>query len=99
MPGVPTLLKDGPSVGVYSICLDADERQLPEECGAVVVESYGGLDVRQQRTADILGVRPDLVPAPWFQRIARAIAPIRDVSDSEDGGALPPSSRLLDVID
>jgi S-DNA-T family DNA segregation ATPase FtsK/SpoIIIE len=99
MPGVPTLLRDGPSVGVYCICLDADERQLPEECGAVVTEGYAGLDVRQQRTADVTGVRADLVPPAWFQRVARAIAPVRDVSDTDDGGALPPRSRLLDVID
>lgn len=30
LPGVVTLLRDGPAVGVYSICLDADERLLPE---------------------------------------------------------------------
>ncbi len=98
MPGVPTLLREGPAVGVYSICLDADERQLPEECGAVITESHDGLYVRRQRAVDIAAVRADLVPAPWFQRVARAICPIRDVSDSEDSGALPPSSRLLDVI-
>ncbi len=99
LPGVVSLLKDGPAVGVYSICIDADERLLPEECAAVVSEAYGGkLHVRQQRADDIAEVRPDLVPASWFQRVARALAPIRDVADSEDGGALPASSRLLDVL-
>ncbi len=98
LPGVVTLLRDGPAVGVYSICLDSDRRLLPEECAAVVAEAAGGLDVSQQRATDIQGVRADLVPPAWFQRVARAVAPIRDVSDSGEDGAIPPAARLLDVI-
>ena len=47
---------------------------------------------------DIEQVSLDLVPAGWAQRVARALAPLRDVSAQGDAGAIPRSSRLLDVI-
>ena len=37
LPGVVQLLREGPAVGVYAVCLDAEERFLPGECQAVVV--------------------------------------------------------------
>ncbi|WP_128375982.1 FtsK/SpoIIIE domain-containing protein [Streptomyces cavernae] len=37
MPGVVRLLREGPAVSVYAICLDSEERFLPGECQAVVV--------------------------------------------------------------
>ncbi|MFI9616064.1 FtsK/SpoIIIE domain-containing protein [Streptomyces sp. NPDC052023] len=37
MPGVVRLLREGPAVSVYAICLDEEERFLPGECQAVVV--------------------------------------------------------------
>jgi len=98
LPGVVNLLKDGPSVGVYCICIDASERLLPEECGAVLDATDGSLTLRQQLADDIGPIRADLVPSGWYARVARALAPIRDVSDSEDDSAIPSSSRLLDVL-
>jgi len=37
MPGVVRLLREGPAVSVYAICLDSEERFLPGECQAVVI--------------------------------------------------------------
>jgi S-DNA-T family DNA segregation ATPase FtsK/SpoIIIE len=37
MPGVVRLLREGPAVSMYAICLDEEERFLPGECQAVVV--------------------------------------------------------------
>jgi S-DNA-T family DNA segregation ATPase FtsK/SpoIIIE len=37
MPGVVRLLREGPAVAIYAICLDEEERFLPGECQAVVV--------------------------------------------------------------
>ncbi|MEV0218475.1 FtsK/SpoIIIE domain-containing protein [Streptomyces sp. NPDC050704] len=37
MPGVVRLLREGPGVSMYAICLDEEERFLPGECQAVVV--------------------------------------------------------------
>ena len=86
LPGAVQLLQEGPPVGVYAICLDADEQLLPAECQAVVVVEGrpgpraagdgGDAAPRSGRTA----CRPD-----WCARLARSIAPIRDVSDADDG--------------
>lgn len=98
LPGVIQVLRDGPAVGVYAVCVDADERLLPEECHAVVVETATGMRVSQMRSEVVEQVRPDLVSATWCERLARALAPIRDVSGGEDDASLPSSSRLLDVL-
>ncbi|MFC9848389.1 FtsK/SpoIIIE domain-containing protein [Streptomyces sp. NPDC060223] len=37
MPGVVRLLREGPAVSMYAICLDAEERFLPGECQAMVI--------------------------------------------------------------
>lgn len=36
-PGVATLLSTGPRLGIHALCLDDEERLLPEECGAAAV--------------------------------------------------------------
>jgi S-DNA-T family DNA segregation ATPase FtsK/SpoIIIE len=99
LPGVAQLLRDGPAVGIFVICLDADERLLPEECQAVVtVGANGRLQLRQMRAQTVADVRPDDVPDGWAERVARALASIRDTSADESGGSIPSSSRLLDVL-
>jgi DNA segregation ATPase FtsK/SpoIIIE, S-DNA-T family len=37
MPGVVRLLREGPSVAMYALCLDSEDRFLPGECQAIVV--------------------------------------------------------------
>ena len=98
MPGLISLLREGPEVGVYAICLDAEERLLPAECQAVAVAEGPRLRVQQTGETTILGVRPDYVGTAWCSRVARGLAPIRDVSDDDEGGGLPDSSRLLDIL-
>jgi S-DNA-T family DNA segregation ATPase FtsK/SpoIIIE len=98
LPGSIQLLREGPQVGVYAICLDADERLLPAECHAVIVVEPGGLRVQQMMAATIGQVRPEHVSMGWCERLARALAPIRDVSDDDAAAGLPDSSRLLDVL-
>ena len=97
LPGAVQILREGPQVGVYAICLDADERLLPAECRAVITAEADGLRVRQMSEDTIARVRPDHVGPGWCTRLARGIAAVRDVSDEDDGG-LPDSSRLLDVL-
>ena len=97
-PGAVQILREGPQVGVYAICLDADERLLPAECHAVTTAEPGGLRVQQMSEDTVAGVRPDLVGVAWCARLARGMAPVRDVSDSDDGAGLPDACRLLDVL-
>ncbi|MFG2453119.1 FtsK/SpoIIIE domain-containing protein [Streptomyces sp. NPDC048512] len=37
MPGVVRLLREGPAMSMYALCLDAEERFLPGECQAIVI--------------------------------------------------------------
>jgi S-DNA-T family DNA segregation ATPase FtsK/SpoIIIE len=98
LPGVPELLQGGPRVRMYFLCLDADERLLPEECRAVLNAVQGDYTVRVTGQPVVEGVRPDVVSTAWAELTARALAPVRDVSDVAAAGSVPTSSRLLDVI-
>jgi S-DNA-T family DNA segregation ATPase FtsK/SpoIIIE len=98
LPGVIQLLREGPAAGVYAVCLDSEEPLLPAECQAVAVLGADGLRVQQMLTQSVTGARADHVGPDWCTRLARALAPIRDVSASDDDGGLPDSARLLDVL-
>jgi S-DNA-T family DNA segregation ATPase FtsK/SpoIIIE len=98
LPGAIQVLKEGPQVGVYAICLDAEERLLPAECHAVAAVEPDGIRVQQMSELTVRQVRPDHVAPGWCARLARAMAPVRDVSDDDDAAGLPDSSRLLDVL-
>ena len=98
LPGVIQLLREGPQAGVYPVCLDSDERLLSAECQAVAALAPDGLRVQQMLTQTVAGARADQVGPDWCTRLARALAPVRDVSPGEDDGGLPDSARLLDVL-
>jgi DNA segregation ATPase FtsK/SpoIIIE, S-DNA-T family len=99
LPGVVSVLLAGPAVGVYFICVDTDERTLPEECTTVVTGGAGlPTTVRRQRAEQIDDVRVDEVIDDWFAVTGRRLAPVRDVSDSHGEAALPASARLLEVL-
>jgi DNA segregation ATPase FtsK/SpoIIIE, S-DNA-T family len=106
LPGVITLLREGPLVGVRALCLDARERLLPAQCQAVVAARPDGLRVEQAGDLTVGGVRPDQVGAGWAARLARGLAPIRDTGGEEAAGVpesarllgVPESARLLDVL-
>jgi S-DNA-T family DNA segregation ATPase FtsK/SpoIIIE len=101
VPGLASLLAEGPAVGVYAVCVEDDARLLPEECGATaVLDRQAGLHVRVTGRPDIAAATADLVTATWAEAVARALAPLRD--DSRDRGGtegLPPSVRWADVVD
>ncbi|MGW4873890.1 FtsK/SpoIIIE domain-containing protein [Streptomyces chartreusis] len=99
LPGVIALLRDGPSVGVHTICIDREERLLPEECGAVVVTETGATTskVRTGAGAGLESVRTDSPESDWYEPFARALAPLRGVGDSDES-TLPGSVRLLDLL-
>ncbi|KOG49614.1 cell division protein FtsK [Streptomyces decoyicus] len=100
LPGVAQILRDGPSVGVRAVCLDAEERLLPEECHAVVAEEPGGtVRVGRSGRGTVGGIRPDVVSLDWCRSLARAMGPLRDPGGAdEEAAVLPGSARLLDVL-
>ncbi|WP_250007569.1 FtsK/SpoIIIE domain-containing protein [Actinoplanes sp. M2I2] len=100
LPGVVQILREGPAVGVHAICLDAEERLLPEECLAVVAEQRDGrVKVGRSGEKTLTGVRVDAVTPDWSRAIGRELGALRDPGsgDTEDS-VLPGSVRLLDVI-
>ncbi|GAA0399435.1 FtsK/SpoIIIE domain-containing protein [Microbispora corallina] len=99
LPGMPQVLRQGPRAGVYTIALDADERLLPEECATVVsCDAAGAVRLHGGGLDPIDGIRADQVSASWADRLARALAPLRDVSRDDPASALPDSVRLLDLL-
>ena len=100
LPGAIGVLREGPTVGVYCICLDANERLLPAECHAVAAAGPDGrLVVQQMNQPAIAPVRPEFVTPAWSDRLARSLAPVRDVSGDDEDAGLPEACRLLDVLD
>ena len=85
LPGVGQLLGrllgEGPQVGVYAICLDDGERLLPPVCQTVAVFGRDGLRVQATMADTVRGVVADHVDPGWCARVARSLAPIRDVGD------------------
>ncbi|MFK4036475.1 FtsK/SpoIIIE domain-containing protein [Nonomuraea wenchangensis] len=97
LPGVVGLLRDGPAVGVYTICVDREEQSLPEECAAVVAIDAEGVRVRTAQGAPPENVRVDSPEPSWYEALARALAPLRGVGDGDEN-ALPTAVRLLDLL-
>ncbi|WP_106403493.1 FtsK/SpoIIIE domain-containing protein [Actinocorallia populi] len=98
-PGMPQVLKHGPEYGVHVLCLDDEERLLPEEC--TVVASWAGADHLRLRGHGLESLGPvlaDRVSVQWATRLARALAPVKDVSREDTAEALPASARLLDLL-
>ncbi|MGS2643232.1 FtsK/SpoIIIE domain-containing protein [Streptosporangium sp. LJ11] len=100
LPGMPQVLRQGPRAGVYTLAIDGDQRLLPEECATVAaVEADGTVRLRGGGLDDLGEILADQVTAAWCDRLARSMAPIRDVSRDDAGVALPDSARLLDLLE
>ncbi|MGI8328682.1 FtsK/SpoIIIE domain-containing protein [Actinomadura scrupuli] len=101
VPGMPQVLAHGPEHGVYALCVDDDERMLPEECRAVAAWDWDRPDSVRLRGhgLDTVGrVLADQVSPAWCDRLARALAPVRDVSREDSESGLPVSARLLELL-
>jgi S-DNA-T family DNA segregation ATPase FtsK/SpoIIIE len=102
VPGIASILEDGPAVGVYAICRDDSRSRLPRACRAHLVAFPSGPDrvvhggTYSQHDQEIQLTRLDFVDGAWAGRLARALAPLRDISGDQHAG-LPDSVRLLDL--
>lgn len=100
LPGMPQVLRQGPRAGVYTLAIDDDQRLLPEECATVAdVTADGRLRLRGGGLDDLGEILADQVSATWCDRLARALAPIRDVSRDDASLTLPSSARLLELLE
>ena len=101
IPGMPQVLAAARQAGLQAICLDEAERLLPEECATVASwdPDRPGWVTLQGSGFDVLGpVLADQVGVAWADRVARAMAPVRDVSRDDADAMIPSSARLLDLI-
>ncbi|MDP9419308.1 MAG: FtsK/SpoIIIE domain-containing protein, partial [Actinomycetota bacterium] len=102
LPGLPRMLKVGPSVGIHAIGLDTDVTRLAEEGKAELV-----LDPTNPARATLVveGAEPlrsilvDGVDPGWADDVARALAPLRDGGGDDSNASLPNSVRFLDLVD
>ncbi|MBV9857715.1 MAG: hypothetical protein JOY82_24855, partial [Streptosporangiaceae bacterium] len=100
VPGMPNVLATSRMTGVHAICIDDTDRELPEECAAVVSWDPGHAGWITMRVAGLgqaAAALADQVSVSWADRVARALAPIRDVSRDDAGAMIPSAARLLDV--
>ncbi|MFJ2819414.1 FtsK/SpoIIIE domain-containing protein [Streptomyces sp. NPDC087294] len=101
VPGVPQLLTEGPQYGIIALCVDEDERLLPEECKAVVAWSPDAahhVRIRGYGMEGVGDILADQVTPEWCELLARSLAPVRDVSRDDADAALPTSARLLNLL-
>ncbi|MGF1431871.1 FtsK/SpoIIIE domain-containing protein, partial [Kitasatospora sp. LaBMicrA B282] len=98
------LLSHGPAAGVFPICLAELPELLPTGLGstaAITGEVATRLTVTQgvdrvgERVED---VALDAVSAAWAERLARALAPLREAAPVSRG-PLPEALRLLDLLE
>ncbi|MET7764463.1 FtsK/SpoIIIE domain-containing protein [Streptomyces sp. NPDC005393] len=102
MPGVPQLLQEGPRHGIFALCIDEDERLLPEECRAAICwspQSPTRVHLRGSGLESVGEVLVDQVALDWCELVARSLAPVRDVSRDDADSALPTAARLLSMLE
>lgn len=96
IPGMKEVLREGPSVGVYVIC--ADQRSLNECRGVCELDGTGMLLTRGRQGLPV-SVQPESLGKQAAERIARAVAPMRDrLTLARAEAVIPSAVRLLDVL-
>ena len=101
-PAIARLLAEGPQAGILAVCLDREPRRLPVECAVVgtitgdigsrLVVHGAGRAMAPGEEAALL----DGISEPMAERIARALAPLRDPGGRR--GHPPREVRLLDLL-
>ncbi|MDP9220075.1 MAG: FtsK/SpoIIIE domain-containing protein [Actinomycetota bacterium] len=103
VPGLTRVLEQGPTVGIYGICLEPDAARLPVECRAIVALPDPGTGSAPEAVLShvdgaMMPLIPDLVGAGWADRFGRALAPLRDATPEDQLADLPDRARLLDLL-
>ncbi|GAA2745350.1 FtsK/SpoIIIE domain-containing protein [Kitasatospora cinereorecta] len=97
------LLRQGPAVGVFTVCLDDLPERLPAGLGAraLVTGEVGTLLTVERPAAgareQVEEVALDAVSPAWAERLARVLAPLREAAPAARG-PLPEALRLLDLL-
>ncbi len=103
-PMLSRVLESGPAVGVTALVVSEAVRSLPGECTHFVTlsstpENAGELSLVQVREGvTIDGILADLVPVRLVEKVALALAPLRDVTAGGRGSELPRQVNLLELL-
>ncbi|HEV2780928.1 MAG TPA: FtsK/SpoIIIE domain-containing protein [Actinophytocola sp.] len=100
LPGLAELLADGPTAGVYALCLDDDETALPAECGATAVLTSPSGSRARLRRADLPVIEDLLVDGlepGHAMRMALALAPLDTLGVPAGAEALPERVRFTEL--
>lgn len=99
LSGMPRVLAAAQQAGICAICIDESERLLPEECATVLSWADESWLTMQGSGFDVYGrVLADQVSTEWADRVARTLAPVRDISRDDAEAMMPSAARLLDLI-
>jgi len=97
------LLRQGPALGVFTVCLADRPEELPAGLGAsaAITGEVGTLLTVDRPTAGtrerVEEVALDAVSPAWAERLARVLAPLREAAPAARG-PLPSALRLLDLL-
>ena len=95
LPEVAPILRDGPSLGVFALCVGP--AQVPRQCRTVLsLTDDGRLTLTGTGVLPIRDVRPDLVSSTWAERVGRGLAPLRPADPA--AGPLPCSLGLPELM-
>lgn len=98
LPALSSLLRDGPRVGITALCVDTQLGGLPAGCVRVArVAGETGSRLHLSPADDERGLIADRVTPEWGERVARALAPLRDPGSGR-AGSVPDTCRLLPLL-
>ncbi|RBY80901.1 hypothetical protein DQ238_07625 [Geodermatophilus sp. TF02-6] len=96
LSGMKEVLRDGPSVGVYTICVDRHDMN---ECRGLCELEGTVLRLTRSRDDRTTTIRPEGVDHATAERLARAVAPMRDrLTLAGAEAAVPYPVRFLDLL-
>jgi S-DNA-T family DNA segregation ATPase FtsK/SpoIIIE len=101
LASVTRILRDGPAVGVYAVCIEESEYFLPEECATAALFDSSQptrLTIKGTGAVSAHGVLADLVSIAWAEALARQLAPLRLSRGQEVSAGVPIALRLLDDL-
>ncbi|MFE4520096.1 FHA domain-containing protein, partial [Kitasatospora sp. NPDC056783] len=97
------LLRQGPAVGIFPICLAEQPELLPRGLGATaLITGEVGTQLSLNRPVargreTLHEVSLDAVSDAWAERLSRVLAPLREAAPASRG-PLPDALRLLDLL-
>ncbi|WEV79617.1 FtsK/SpoIIIE domain-containing protein [Janibacter cremeus] len=96
-PNLRTVLAQGGAHRILVVALADTVEGLPHECGAIARLDGDRLTLQVAGTQAARGVVDAVGPA-WAERVAAALAPLRDSTPDAAGVGLPEATRLVDLL-